>query len=269
MRMKTYTNKLVGIIVLLTMLSACKSVPLTGRNQLSLVSESEMVSMSLTSYKAFLSENKLSTNKEQTEMVVRVGTNIAKAVEEYLKQNGKQDDLQSLDWEFNLIESDEPNAWCMAGGKVVVYTGLLPFTKNEDGLAVVIGHEIAHAVARHGSERMSQRLLMQMGGQALMKGTSTQSEMMQTILNSAYGITSEYGVLLPFSRKHEYEADEMGLMFMAMAGYNPKETVEFWTRMSSNKAQAPEFTSTHPLDQNRINKLNELMPEAMKYYKKY
>jgi len=257
------TSVFLSVILIL---SSCKSVPLTGRSQLSLIPESEMVSMSLTNYDDFLKENKLSTNKQQADMVKKVGARMAGAVEKYLRENGFESYLENFKWEFNLVESDVPNAWCMPGGKVVVYTGILSYTQDENGLAVVMGHEIAHAVARHGNERMSHAMLVQMGGVALSTAIQEKPEETQAIYNSAYGIGAQVGVMLPFSRKHEYEADEMGLIFMAIAGYDPRSAVSFWQRMSANSGGTPEWLSTHPVDQNRIAALENEMPEALKYY---
>lgn len=261
-------NIISGIAIVLIAMSfqSCKTVPLTGRSQLSLIPESEMVSMSLTSYDKFLKENKLSANQQQIALVKKVGTRVAAAVEKYLKDNGFGSYVESFKWEFNLVESDVPNAWCMPGGKVVVYTGILPYTQDENGLAVVLGHEIAHAVARHGSERMSQQMLVQMGGVALSTAMQEKPQETQAIFNAAYGAGTQVGVMLPFSRKHEYEGDHMGLIFMAMAGYDPRSSVSFWKRMSSNSSGTPEWLSTHPVDSNRIAALEKMMPEALTYY---
>ncbi|WP_423126843.1 M48 family metallopeptidase [Gaoshiqia sp. Z1-71] len=255
------------LIAGLFLVQSCGTVPLTGRSQLNLLPESSMVEMGLTSYGTFLSENKLSTNQTQTDMVKRVGKNIALAVEQYLRDNGFESYIANFQWEFNLIEDDVPNAWCMPGGKVVFYTGILPYTQNEAGIAVVMGHEVAHAVARHGNERMSQQMVLQMGGVALSEAVKTKPEETQAIFSTAYGLGSSVGVMLPFSRKHEYEADKMGLIFMAMAGYDPRSAVAFWKRMSeSGGAKTPELLSTHPVDVNRIAALEKIMPEALKYY---
>ncbi|PTN08236.1 peptidase M48-like protein [Mangrovibacterium marinum] len=259
-------QKVAWFVVVLLLLQACKSVPLTGRSQLSLIPESEMVSMSLTNYDDFLKANKISTNKQQTELVKKVGSRIAAGVEKYLKENGFESYIANFNWEFNLVDSEVPNAWCMPGGKVVVYSGILPYTQDENGLAVVMGHEIAHAVARHGSERMSHAMLVQMGGVALSTAMQEKPEETRNLYNMAYGATTQVGVMLPFSRKHEYEADQMGLIFMALAGYDPRSAVAFWQRMSANSGGTPEWLSTHPVDANRIAALEKLMPEALKYY---
>lgn len=247
---------------------SCSTVPITGRQQLNLLPESEMVQMGITNYNQFLDEHKLSQNSRQVEMVNRVGNNIAKAVTRYMEQNGMADRIKNYKWEFNLVEEDVPNAWCMPGGKVVVYTGILPYTKNEAGLAVVMGHEIAHAIARHGNERMSQGLLIQTGGLALSTALREKPEETQNLFMTAYGLGTAVGVSLPYSRAQETEADKLGLIFMAMAGYDPHEAIDFWQRMSEAGGQKPpEFLSTHPADQTRIENIKKFMPKAMEYYK--
>jgi predicted Zn-dependent protease len=227
-----------------------------------------MLSMSFQEYGDFLKANKLSTNKPATAMVQRVGSNIAKGVEQYFAQKGLSGELKGYAWEFNLVESNDVNAWCMPGGKVVVYTGILPITKDETGLAVVLGHEISHAVAEHGNERMSQGLVTQLGGMALATALENKPEETQALWMTAFGVGTQVGALLPFSRTHESEADRLGLIFMAMAGYNPNAAVNFWERMAAQGGQAPpEFLSTHPSDQTRINDIKKELPEAMQYYK--
>ena len=246
---------------------AWSTVPLIGRKQVILLPESNMVEMSLTNYDQFLKENKLSTNKEQTDIIKRVGARMSVAVEKYLRENGFQDRIADFKWEFNLVESKEMNAWCMPGGKVVFYTGIMPVTKNDAGVAVVMGHEIGHAVARHGNERMSQQMLVQFGDMALTEAIKTKPNETQAIFQSVYGLGAQYGVMLPYSRQQEYEGDKLGLIFMAMAGYDPKESISFWERMAaSSTAKMPQFLSTHPLEQNRIDAIKNFMPEAMKYY---
>jgi predicted Zn-dependent protease len=228
-----------------------------------------MLSMSFQQYDDFLSSNKVITNTKESEMVKRAGLKIEKAVEQYFAQNNMSEHLKDYKWEFNLVESKDVNAWCMPGGKVVVYTGILPVTQTEAGLAVVMGHEIAHAVAEHGNERMSQQMVAQMGGTALAVALQEKPQETQALWMTAFGVGAQYGVLLPFSRTQESEADHLGLIFMAMAGYDPHEAVTFWERMSAQGGQAPpEFMSTHPSEQTRINNLKKLIPEAMPYYKK-
>lgn len=268
--MKKIIKPIVPVIILMLLLQACTVVPLTGRKQLSLVPESEMISMSLTSYGDFLKENSLSTDKVNSAMVKQVGTDISAAVVKYFADNNLSSRLQGYVWEFNLVKNDSTiNAWCMPGGKVVVYSGLLPVTKDKNGLAVVMSHEIAHAVARHGNERMSQEMLTQFGSLALSEAIKNKPQETQTIFNGAYGIGAQVGVLLPFSREHELEADKLGLIFMAMAGYDPQTAVPFWERMAAmGGSKPPEFLSTHPSDATRINRIKAALPEAMTYYKK-
>jgi predicted Zn-dependent protease len=268
--MKKYFKKnilKIGILASVLIVQACSTVPLIGRKQVSLLPESSMVAMSLTSYDQFIKENKLSTNKEQIDIVKRVGARMSVAVEKYLKENGFQDRIADFKWEFNLVESKDVNAWCMPGGKVVFYTGIMPLTKNDAGVAVVMGHEIGHAVARHGNERMSQQMAVQFGGIALSEAAKTKPEETQAIFQSLYGLGSQYLVILPYSRIHEYEGDKLGLIFMAMAGYDPKEAIGFWERMAANSgAKQPEFLSTHPVEENRIAAIKKFLPEAMKFY---
>jgi predicted Zn-dependent protease len=268
--MKKISKTLFVLIVLSMFYQACTVVPLTGRRQLSLVPESEMISMSFTNYTDFMKVNPVSTDKKNAEMVKEVGTNISAAVIKYFADNNLSDRLNGYQWEFNLVKNDStPNAWCMPGGKVVVYSGILPYTKDNNGLAVVLSHEIAHAVARHGNERMSQELLAQYGSVALGELIKEKPEQTKTIFNTAYGLGSQYGVMLPFSRDHELEADKLGLIFMAMAGYDPQTAIGFWERMSSmGGSKPPEFMSTHPSDATRIDKIKAALPEALKYYKK-
>jgi predicted Zn-dependent protease len=251
-------------------IAACSTVPITGRRQLSLVSKGEMQSMSYSQYGDFLKTNKISTNRQSTELVRRVGTRIQKGVESYFAGKGMTDQLAGYQWEFNLVENDQVNAWCMPGGKVVVYTGLLPVTQTETGLAVVLGHEIAHAVAEHGAERMSQQMLTQLGGAALSVAMKDKPSETKNLWMSVYGAGAQFGALLPYSRLHESEADHLGLIFMAIAGYDPNESVTFWQRMSaSKKGQAPpEFMSTHPADETRIADITGELPEARQYYRK-
>jgi predicted Zn-dependent protease len=254
----------------LLVLTSCSTVPITGRSQLNLIPGSSMLSMSLQQYDTFLKDHKLSTNKEQTDMVKRVGARIQDAVERYFSANGMSSRLAEYKWEFNLVEDKEVNAWCMPGGKVVVYTGILPVAQGEAGLAVVMGHEIAHAIAEHGNERMSQGLLAEFGGMALAEALAAKPAATQQLWMSVYGVGAQYGAILPYSRLQESEADRLGLVFMAMAGFDPHDAVSFWQRMASQKgAQAPpQFLSTHPSDEARIENIRRLIPEAMQYYSK-
>jgi predicted Zn-dependent protease len=250
---------------------SCATNAVTGRKQLKLVPESEVQAMALQEYRTFLSQNKVvsASVSKDAEMVRRVGQRITSAITQYYTQQGKADILNGYEWEYNLVDSKEVNAWCMPGGKIVVYTGLLPITQNEAALAIVMGHEITHALAQHGSERMSQGLVQQLGGVALSVALSSKSPETQSLFNTAYGIGSQVGIMLPFSRNDEYEADKFGLNFAAMAGYNPREAIPLWQRMAaaSNGNKPPEFLSTHPLESNRIARLEKQMPEALKFYK--
>jgi len=252
-------------------MAGCSNNAVTGRKQLTLLSESQLQEMALTEYKTFLSQNKvLSTSANRdAEMVRRVGSRIANAITQYYGKQGKGDILNGYQWEFNLVDSKEINAWCMPGGKVVVYTGLLPVTQNEAALAVVLGHEITHAVAGHGNERMSEEMVAQ-GLGAVGSVLTSGNAQVNSVFNNIYGPGAQVGVLLPNSRKQEYEADHFGLIFSAMAGYNPREAIPFWQRMaqaSSGGQKPPEFLATHPSDENRIAKLQGYMDEALKYYK--
>lgn len=248
---------------------SCSTVPLTGRSQLNMIPSSEMLTMSYQQYDQFLKENKLSTNQAEVNMVKRIGVNIQLAVEQYMADHNLTSRLKGYKWEFNLVEDDQVNAWCMPGGKVVFYTGILPVTQDEAGLAVVMGHEIAHAIAEHGNERMSQQLLQQVGAVGLMVAMKDEPAQTQAIWLSVYGVGTTVGIMLPYSRTHESEADHLGLIFMAMAGYDPHAAPEFWTRMAAKGGGSPpEFLSTHPSHETRISDLNKWIPEAMKYYNK-
>ncbi len=265
--------KHLSYVLLLTIgfILGCKTNPVTGRKSLELIPSSEMQSMSYSEYRSFLSSHKLSTNTEQTAMVKRIGARIQTAVETYLAQNGKSNEVKGFQWEFNLIEDPAVNAWCMPGGKVVVYTGIMPVVQSETGLAVVMGHEIAHAIANHGGERMSQGMVQQLGGVALSVALANKPTETKALFAQAYNVSSQVGVMLPYSRMHESEADHMGLIFMAMAGYNPREAVTFWQRMKNvaGAGQKPsELLSTHPSDDKRIKDIQNWLPEVeKKYYK--
>ena len=247
--------------------SGCYTNPVTGRRGLSLVPESEMRAMANQQYAAFLSTNRPVQGTRDVEMVKRVGSRIANAVNQYLVQRGLQEQVAGYNWEFNLINDNQANAWAMPGGKVVVYSGLLPITQNEAALAVVMGHEIAHAISRHGNERMSQQLAAQAGGVALSVAMSNKPAQAQNMWNAVYGVGSQVG-LLRYGRNQESEADHIGLIFTAMAGYDPRQAIPFWQRMAAKGGQKPpEFLSTHPSDNRRIADLQRWMPEALKYYR--
>ncbi len=262
-------KKILFLLTVAGLLTGCALNLLTGRKQLSLIQESELQLMATSQYKTFLDENKVLNprNSKDAAMVDRVGARISNAITKYYSGHGKQSVIEGYNWEFNTIDSKEANAWCMPGGKVVVYSGLLPITQNETALAIVVGHEIAHAVAKHGSERMSQGIVQQLGGMALEVALSQKPQETQNLFMQAYGIGSTIGAVLPWSRQQETEADQYGLIFAAMAGYNPREAIPFWQRMSNaGGANPPEFLSTHPSDETRIRKLKQFMPEALKYY---
>jgi predicted Zn-dependent protease len=268
MRMR-HLPKIGLVLLLFFVISSCSKVPMTGRKQLNLLPESDLMAMSLTSYNDFLSTNNVVKSGEAQTMVKRVGAKIAASVEDYLSKHRQGSRVKDFNWEFNLVDDPTVNAWCMPGGKVVFYTGILPICKDEEGLAVVMGHEIAHAIARHGNERMSQGLAIQFVGVAGNVALSQKSDTVRQIFNVAYGLGSQLGLVLPYSRMHESEADEMGIMFMAMAGYNPEGAPDFWDRMSAAGGARPlEFLSTHPDPSKRAAKLKEYMPKAMEYYKK-
>ena len=258
------------VCLVATYLSGCTQVAITGRKQLRLLPDSMLNSMALNEYNAFLKENsdKLSNVPAKTAMLARVGDRIARSVESYYTSQGNSNLVQGYNWEFNLVESKEKNAWAMPGGKVVVYTGLLDVTQTEAGLAAVVGHEIAHAIARHGNERMSQSMLFELGGVALSQAVKTQPDKTRELFMQAYGVGGTIGVMLPFSRVQETEADHLGLIYMAMAGYDPHEAVGVWQRMkSSSDGQAPpEFLSTHPANETRIAYIPSKIPEVMKSY---
>lgn len=264
-------NRIFCTGVMLLFVIACTKDKITGRRPLKLIDEQEMIAMSVKSYSEFLQKNPpLPESDERVQLVRKVGMNIRHAVEQYVKEKGDSSRLTGYQWEFNVVNDKTVNAWCMPGGKIVVYTGLFPVTQNENALAVVLGHEISHAVARHGNERMSEALAAQTGGailQVTMSGSGV-SKATQDIFLQSYGIGSTLG-LLSYSRKHESEADKLGLIFMAIAGYDPNEAIAFWGRMMKNSgAGGLEILSTHPSDERRIEDLKKILPTALKYYKK-
>ena len=251
------------------LLTSCGSVPITGRKQLNLVSDSEVLQASLQEYASFMQTAKISGQKTQSAMVTRVGQRIAAATEAYLRANGYENEIQNFQWEFNLVKSDDVNAWCMPGGKIVVYEGIMNLVSSDDELAVVIGHEVAHAVAKHSNERMSQQVLAQYGASAVGILTSGKSAATQQIAQQVYGLGAQYGVMQPFSRKHESEADKMGLVLMTIAGYNPDVAITFWQKMeASSSASVPEFLSSHPSHETRISDIKKWLPEVKQKFGK-
>jgi predicted Zn-dependent protease len=259
-----------GLFIISLFINSCAEVPITGRRSLHLVPESELLTMSLQQYDEVLNKSKLSDNQQEVQMVRKVGGKIAKAAEAFLAETGRSADIKNYKWEFNLIKDDKTvNAWVMPGGKAAVYTGILPYTQNETGLAVVLGHEVGHALADHGNERMSQALLANMGGMALSVALSSQPQVTSELFMAVYGAGANVGFLLPYSRLQESEADRIGLTLMARAGYDPREAIPFWQRMSKQggAARPPEFLSTHPAPESRIANIEKYIPEAMQYYK--
>lgn len=262
------TSRIVLLLVIIG-LEACAKVPITGRRQLNWVSEGEIMGLANTEYDKFLQANPPMPNSNaDVQRVKGIGAKLAQAATSYLNDNGASDRVANFQWEFNVVNDNTVNAWCMPGGKVVVYTGILPICENDEGLAVVMGHEIAHAIARHGNERMSQGMALQGAGMTVEILTQQKPSLAGDLFLQSFGIGSQLG-MLAYSRKHETEADKMGLVFMAMAGYDPREAPKFWQRMSagSGGGAPPEMLSTHPSDERRVNDLNAYMPEALKYYK--
>ncbi len=256
------------LFVALLFVVACETVPITGRTQLDLVSDSSLRDVAQQQYRDFLRSHPLSDDSANTAMVKRVGLDVSRAVERHLRGAGMEDRLRTYQWEFNLVRDKQVNAWCMPGGKVVVYSGLLEVASDAGAMAVVIGHEVAHAVANHANERMSQLLLAQMGGVALAVALSERPSETQVLALAAYGLGTEIGLLLPYSRLHETEADRLGLIFMAMAGYDPHRAIRLWKDMAQlhHSSDALGFLSTHPTDKARIRNIIRMVPEAMKYY---
>jgi predicted Zn-dependent protease len=258
----------IQFLSILTLAVSCAVNPFTGRNQLSLVDSGTVNQLAVDEYAKVKQTSKVlspATNS-QAAMVTRIGSKLAAAITSYYKNKG---DLSGMKWEYMLIDENIVNAWCMPGGKIAVYTGILPVTQNENALAVVMGHEIAHAIAEHGKERMSQGLAQQFGGMALSVALSSKPAETQQLFNTAFGLGSEVGVMLPFSRKNEMEADKLGLTYTALAGYDPHEAIPLWKRMEAagNAGQKPpEFLSTHPSEESRIAELEKMMPDAMVIY---
>ena len=257
-------------VCMLVVVVACSRNAITGRKQLQFFNESDIQAMALQEYRQFLTQNKVvstSINKD-AEMVRRVGERISTAITKFYTDKGLANELAGYQWEYNLVDSKDVNAWCMPGGKIVVYTGLLPISQNEAALAVVMGHEVAHALAKHGNERMSQATAQQLGGVAVQVAVANKTPEAQNLFNTAFGLGSTLLGTLPFSRKHELEADKLGLIYAALAGYNPQEAIPLWERMegAGGNQKPPEFLSTHPSEETRIAKLKAMMPEALKYY---
>ncbi|HET8735862.1 MAG TPA: M48 family metallopeptidase [Pricia sp.] len=262
-------KKVILILMLFIGVAACKTNPFTGKKTLNFYGNSQIFPMAFAQYDEFLNEHKVIENTPEAKMITKVGQRISSAAERWLSANGYQGYLKDYKWEYNLVKDETVNAWCMPGGKIVFYTGILPICDGETGVAVVMGHEVAHALADHGAQRMSAGTLQQLG--AVVGNVAIQDPQKRNIFNQAYGIGSTVGVMLPFSRSHETEADRIGLQIMAIAGYDPAEAAELWKRMkaASGGQAPPEFLSTHPSNDTRINNLTEWAPLAKKEAKKF
>lgn len=260
--------RVAAVLGAVLLVHACARVPITGRRQLHLIDEGQMMGMALSQYQAFLQEHPpLPDSDARVKQVRRIGEKLAAAATTYLNEHHAGYRVEGFQWSFNVVNDATVNAWCMPGGKVVVYTGILPVTQDEAGLAVVMGHEIAHAIARHGNERMSQAMAVEGAGMTLDVFTAQKAGYARDLFLQSYGIGSQLG-MLAYSRKHETEADKMGLVFMAMAGYDPRTAPAFWQRMAAQGGGGqPEFLSTHPSDETRVNDLEAFMPEALKHYR--
>jgi len=264
------SNKIIVVLLLIGSVWACSTVKMTGRKQFNMVPNSQIFPASFAQYNHFLKEHKISTDVTQSERVNRIGNRLIKAVKKYYKKQGWEKDLEGYQWEINLVDDSQMNAFCMPGGKIVYYTGLLNVTTTDDEIAAVMGHEIAHALANHGSERMSMAYGQQLGAILTMLATSKGKPEDQQKWMAIYGYGSQLGVMLPYSRKHESEADKMGQIIMAIAGYNPDAAANVWVKMSQmGGQQPPEFLSTHPSHQSRMKNLREWSPEAKKIAKQF
>ena len=263
-------NKIFIFFFITAVLYSCSTVPITERKRVNIVDDSQILPASFAQYDNFLKENKLSTDAKMTREIENIGLRISKSVDRFMRANGMTEEANSYQWEFKLVDDDQMNAWCLPGGKVVFYTGILPVCKNTDGIAAVMGHEIAHAFAKHGQERMTSSYGQQLGGMAVAIGTSGQNYETQMLWNSIYGIGSQVG-MLAYSRTHETEADKLGMVFMIMAGYDPEEAIQLWKRMKENsKGEAPpEFLSTHPSNDTRIEDLKKYLPIARMHAREY
>jgi predicted Zn-dependent protease len=263
-------SNLLYVMVIAVTLFSCSTVPITGRKQFNVVSDAEINQSAATSYRQLLTDpkTKVIASSADAQRVQRVGNQLATAIQNYLKQNGYANQY-NFDWQFTLIQSAEVNAWCMPGGKVAVYSGILPYTKDDAGLATVLGHEIGHAIAHHSAERVSQQYVAQGVGSAIGVSAANSSSATLGIINQLYGVGGSL-VLLKYSRNQESEADRLGLTFMAMASYDPHNAIDFWKRMAASNTSSgtPEFLSTHPADATRIAAIQNAIPEAMKYYRK-
>jgi predicted Zn-dependent protease len=260
-QLKPYRNRLAGLLLPIVLLAGCATAPETGRQQLLLISPAEEARMGLQAFQQIKREEPIVASGRDAAMVREVGQRIARVAP-----------LPNAQWEFVLFRDDSPNAFALPGGKVGINTGILPITQNEAGLATVMGHEVAHAVARHGAERVSQGLLVQVGGTVLSAALGSEAGVTRDLAMQAYGLGTQLGVMLPYSRAHELEADEIGLLYMARAGYDPREAIAFWKRFAAYNAKRggkpPAFLSTHPVDARRIAELEQMLPRAMAEYQR-
>jgi predicted Zn-dependent protease len=263
-------KKIVSLFVVFLILAACSTVPITNRKRVNVVSDEQILPASFAQYEGFLKENKLSDDRAKTNELRTVGTRISRAVDKFMRANNMVKEADSYRWEFNLIEDETVNAWCMPGGKVVFYTGILPICKDTDGVAAVMGHEVAHAFAKHGQERMSQAMIQQGIGAGVALSTNKQDPRTRQIWSTVYGLGSTVG-MLAYSRTHETEADKLGMVFMIMAGYKPQAAIDVWIRMSerAGRKAPPEFLSTHPSNERRVANLKAYLPEAMRLAEQY
>lgn len=253
------------LVCFISLFLSCAKNPFTGKSTLALVPNSDLLPSAFQQYNQFLSENKVIASTSDAKKVEVIGIKIKDAAQKWLNANGYSDYLKDYRWEYKLVENKQVNAWCMPGGKIVVYTGILPFTKDDAGLATVLGHEVSHALANHGQQRMSAAMLQQLGAAGTAIAVGNKSQETQQIAMTAYGVVTEYGGMLPFGRSHESEADKIGLTLMAIAGYNPELAVDFWERMKNSTpagSKPPEFMSTHPSDETRIANLKKMIPQA-------
>jgi len=261
---RLFGKKFLSILILTVLLTTCVSNPFTGKNSMALVGNNYLFASSVSQYKSFLNESKVITNTPEANMIKNVGDKIKRAAEKWAAAEGVPNYLKNYKWEFSLVDSKEVNAWAMPGGKVVFYTGILPFTKNEAGIAVVMGHEVSHAILNHGQQRVSANILQQLGAVGVSVLTLDQTPETQALAMTIYGAGSALFGTLPYSRSHESEADQIGLVLMTIAGYPPETAADFWVRMSSSGSSVPEVLSTHPSDKTRINALRRYIPTAKK-----
>ena len=268
---KCKMKKIISLTLVFLFVISCSTVPITGRKRINIVKDAQILPASFAQYEGFLKENKISSDLKMTNEVQSVGLRISKAVDKFMRANSMTTEADSYRWEFNLIDDPTVNAWCMPGGKVVFYQGILPICANTDGVAAVMGHEVAHAFAKHGQERMTSAYGQQLGGIAVAIGTNNKDPKAQQLWNTIYGVGSQIG-MLAYSRTHETEADKLGMVFMIMAGYKPQEAVNVWIRMSQRASRGnapPEFLSTHPSNETRIANLKAYLPTAIKLANKY